>query len=410
MSKICSIDLFCGAGGLSLGLKQAGFSVSLAVDNWPIAKGTYSTNFPRTRFLLEDIRDLQSSDIWSASNPPTLIAGGPPCQGFSSAGRREPADPRNTLVGVFARLVAEVKPSFFLFENVEGFLTAGRGSAVIALLDPLLEAGYRVHIQKINSANYGVPQLRKRVIAVGALRRDPSFPRPTHSAYGAPGAQLATTSLPPTPTLVETIGDLAIGLSHLNSHTRETLYGIDLERSTALKPGQTMKDLPSELQHVSYSRRANRRVRDGTPTDRRGGAPAGLRRLTPVEPSKAITGAAISEFLHPSSHGFLTVRECARIQTFPDTFTFTGSRRERALLVGNAVPPRLAKLFGLSIMFDYNNLGNSSAEFSGGKLLSFIPTLSEGMSPALKKVVEIVNTRYSKGRQEATWEQLPLYA
>ena len=207
------IDLFCGAGGLSLGLKRAGFSTALAVDNWPAAQETFACNFPDVPLLLADIDQLRVTDLLDAAGiqgdeHPTLIAGGPPCQGFSSAGRREPKDPRNTLVGTFARLVAESLPQFFLFENVEGFLTTGRGSAIVALLDPLLEAGYQIHVRKVNAANYGVAQLRKRVIAVGALGMAPSFPAPTHSAYGAPGAHLAGRYLPRTPTIQETIGDL----------------------------------------------------------------------------------------------------------------------------------------------------------------------------------------------------------
>src|SRR5690606_12779965 len=99
------------------------------------------------------------------------------------------------------------------------------------------------------------------------------------------------------------------------------------------------RDLPQELWHGTYSRRANRRVSDGVPTDRRGGAPAGLRRLRPDQPSKAITSAAPSEFVHPLEDRMLTLRECARLQTFPDEFLFAGSRSERAVQIGNAVPP-----------------------------------------------------------------------
>ena len=410
MDKPTAIDLFCGAGGLSLGLKQAGFNLNLAVDNWTIAKQTFSANFPEAVCILADLRTLQTTDLENASGPPTLIAGGPPCQGFSSAGRRAPEDPRNTMVGLFARLVAEAEPPFFLFENVEGFLTTGRGSAVFTLLDPLLEAGYQVHLRKVNAANYGVPQLRKRVIAIGALRRALSFPKPTHSAFGSPGAHLAATWLPPTPTLEETIEDLETETLSRDSHVREPLAGIELRRSIALRPGQTMKDLPLELQHKSYHRRANRRVRDGTPTERRGGAPAGLRRLVPDEPSKAITGSAINEFLHPHAHGFLTIRECARLQTFPDEFTFSGSRRERASLIGNAVPPHLAKVIGQSLLCDYYESDGNYEECTKGRLLSFVPTLSEGMSPILKEVVGKVGKRYDTESKKEQWEQLLLYA
>ena len=323
------IDLFCGAGGLSLGLGQAGFRTALAVDNWAAAEATFTYNFPETPFLPADAGELTAADLRAYadySGRPTVVAGGPPCQGFSSAGRRHEEDSRNTLVGTFARLVTELRPAFFLFENVEGFLTAGRGAAIVALLDPLLEAGYQVHFRKVNAANYGVPQLRKRVIAIGRLGEPPTFPEPTHSARGAPGVQLAGEGLPCTPTLGEALADLAHGPSELTDHVRTPLTVIEAARSRALRPGQTMRDLPSNLQHKSYAKRANRRVRDGTPTEHRGGAPSGLRKLRADEPSKAITGVATSEFLHPSIQAASrseNVRACRHSRT---TFAFLGAR------------------------------------------------------------------------------------
>jgi DNA (cytosine-5)-methyltransferase 1 len=413
--ELKAIDLFCGAGGLSLGLKRAGFGAALSVDNWSAAQEAFACNFPEVPFLLADIDQLQGADLLDSAGMrgeerPTLIAGGPPCQGFSSAGKRKPKDPRNTLVGTFARLVAELMPPFFLFENVEGFLTTGRGSAIFALLDPILEAGYQTHLFKVNAANYGVPQLRKRVIAIGALGMEPSFPALTHSAFGAPGAHLAGRLLPRTPTIQETIGDLEKVPTCLDGHVREPLEGLDLQRSVALKPGQTMRDLPIDLQHESYFRRANRRVRDGMPTERRGGAPAGLRRLRPDEPSKAITGSAISEFLHPLLDGFLTIRECARLQTFPDEFGFMGTKNEQALLIGNAVPPRLAEAFGRSLFRDYRPSQVNEILSTGGKLLTFSPTLSAGMSPILTEIVVHVKKRYGVGTGDMMQAQLPLYA
>ncbi len=409
------LDLFCGAGGLSLGLKRAGFKVALAVDNWSAAQKTFACNFPDAPFLAANIDQVRSTDLLDAADIQsneqlTLIAGGPPCQGFSSAGKREPRDPRNTLVGTFARLVAELRPQFLLFENVEGFLTTGRGAAIFALLDPILESGYQVHLRKVNAANYGVPQLRKRVIAVGALGTMPSFPGPTHSAYGGPGAHLAGRNLPLTPTLQEAIGDLENVPPRFDGHIREPLKGTDLQRCIALKPGQTMRDLPIDLQHDSYSRRANRRVRDGMPTERRGGAPAGLRRLRPDEPSKAVTGTSITEFLHPSLDGFLTVRECARLQTFPDEFEFIGTRNAQALLIGNAVPPRLAEALGRSLLGDYHTSIVNKPVAAPGKLLSFSPTLSTGMSPILGDIFEQVSKRYRLRVYEKNATQLLLYA
>lgn len=399
-----SIDLFCGAGGLSLGLKAQGFKIALAGDNWDAAFHTYVENFPEVPFCHSDAKLLTGAQLLhesGLSNGPTLVAGGPPCQGFSSAGRRDANDPRNTLVSIFARLAAELMPPFVLFENVEGFLTAGDGQALIALLDPLLEAGYRVHLRKVNAANYGVPQLRKRVVAIGALNRCPNFPAPTHSAYGMPGALRAGTTLPPTATLLEGIAHLPppdSGMTNGSDHQAASLSDLDLQRAALLREGETMRSLPPALQHQSYLRRAFRRVMDGMPTERRGGAPAGLRRLRGDEPCKAITAAAIREFLHPKEDRFLTLRECASLQTFPSNFKWVGTVSEKALLIGNAVPPQLAKVFAQGILTD---IEQPEVKLSGsGALLSFVPTLSEGMSPALRQVARLVERRYGQGASQ----------
>ena len=250
-------------------------------------------------------------------------------------------------------------------------------------------------MRKVNAANYGVPQHRKRVIAVGGLGWEPSFPEPTHSAHGAPGARLAGTRLPPTPTLQEALAGLPppgrIEPGNPPGHFYRPLVGIDLERAQALQPGQTMRDLPKKHWHESYRRRAYRRVMDGTPTERRGGAPAGVRRLVPSEPSKAITAGAVSEFLHPSENRNLTLRECARIQTFSDDFRFRGTCAEQAQLIGNAVPPLLATVIARVLAAD---LLVAEPESERGELLSFVPTLSNGMSPILERVTKTVRSTF----------------
>lgn len=383
------VDLFCGAGGLSLGCQRAGFSLVQAFDNWKPAVETYRANFGHhveQVDVTEDVK-LQRAD---------LVIGGPPCQGFSSAGMRRPRDERNTLAKVFGRLIARFKPPSFIFENVEGFLTGVAGQFVFDLLDPLIEAGYRIHLRKINAANYGVPQHRKRVIAIGGLGWDPPFPSPTHSAYGAPGAHLAGRNLPATPSVDSALHGLPPATpvdqsSSDNDHVYTPLRGQDMERATALRPGQTMRDLPEELWHCSYRRRANRRVMDGTPTERRGGAPAGLRRLCADAPSKAITGGALNEFVHPDEHRPLTVRECARLQTFPDSFRFVASRRDAIQLIGNAVPPLLAEQIAKSLI---EILGHARPTDAGGALLSFVPTMSNGGSPILRTVTGKVFSQY----------------
>ncbi len=174
----------------------------------------------------------------------------------------------------------------------------------------------------------------------------------------------------------------------------------DLDRARLLEPGQCMRDLPRNLWHESYRRRAFRRVMDGTPTERRGGAPAGLRRLRPDEPSKTITGGALGEFLHPTLDRPLTVRECARLQTFPDNFSFVGRIRDAIQLIGNAVPPRLALIIGTSLRAD---LEEHRTTRKRGKLLSFVPTLSIGMSPVLRDVCQRVASRFGLEEQLQLW-------
>jgi DNA (cytosine-5)-methyltransferase 1 len=299
-----------------------------------------------------------------------------------------------------------------VFENVEGFLTAEDGYHVLELLDPLIAAGYQVHLQKVNAANFGVPQHRKRVIAIGGLGWTPTFPQPTHSAFGAPGAHLAARHLPRALTLADAISGLPAPAAEPpgepTDHYASRLFGVDLQRAKHLSEGQTMRDLPEELQHESYRRRAFRRVMDGTPTDRRGGAPAGLRRLRADEPCKAITGAARAEFLHPKEDRYLTLRECARIQTFPDSFTFAGSPSDRQQLIGNAVPPRLARALASSLRRQLE--AGVTASGDAGRLLTFVPTLSLGMSPALTSITERVRRRYSLAPTETPVEQIPLWS
>lgn len=393
MSKktLTVLDLFCGAGGLSLGFKWAGYELVLAVDNNEAALQTYAANLGSHCKAL----DLSNPDVHLPST--SIIIGGPPCQGFSSAGARRDGDNRNSLVACYAGIIVRLRPRAFIFENVEGFLTAENGMRVFDLLSPLLEAGYRIHLQKVNCANFGVPQHRKRVIAVGGLGFNPTFPSPTHTAYGAPGALLASKHLPLAPTIMETIGNLPTASTCPpgcpQGHFYRPLEGTDLERAVALKPGMTMKDLPDSFHHTSYRRRAFRRVMDGTPTERRGGAPAGIRRLKPDEPSKAITGGARSEFLHPVKNRHLTLRECARLQTFPDEFVFCGTQAEQAQLIGNAVPP----LFGLTIARSLAaDLSLNQSIAQQGALLSFLPTLSRGYSPALRQMTDDVLRTFAK--------------
>ncbi len=151
MDDLTVVDLFAGAGGLSLGFQRAGFRNLWAADNQPAATETFKRNI---HHLVECVEIEATTEF----PRPTVIVGGPPCQGFSSAGMRESGDVRNTLVSVFAQVVARIRPEAFVFENVEGILTSDGGGRLSELLDPVIAHGYRVHLRKVNAANFGVPQ------------------------------------------------------------------------------------------------------------------------------------------------------------------------------------------------------------------------------------------------------------
>ena len=401
---ITVVDLFCGAGGLGAGLRTAGLETTHAVDSLPAAVRTHGMNFAKPA-------SLQSLG-WDAELPPAdVIVGGPPCQGFSSAGQRRLEDSRNSLVAVFAQLVARHRPGAFVFENVEGFLTGDDGRHLLEFLDTLVAAGYCMHLRKVNAAHYGIPQHRKRVIAIGGLGWDPGFPSYTHCAVGMPGATRVGRGLPRCPTVDEALRGLPAAERRTSSkspasdHSFRAPRNADLARYRALAPGQTMKDLPEELWHPTFRRRAFRRVMDGTPSERRGGAPAGLRRLRGDQPSKAITSGAATEFVHPVEPRLLTLRECARLQTFPDSFRFAGTQAERALLIGNAVPPLLGEVLGRHLKQALSESGASKERASPG-LKSFVATTGAAMSPALRRSTAAVEARYLATRQP----QLPLLA
>lgn len=392
------VDLFCGAGGLATGFTQAGVKTVLASDNWPPAEKTYRSNYPNHRFELADIRSLDLSKMLSSTVDATnlIVAGGPPCQGFSSAGARKRSDARNTLVSTFAEKAVSLRPAVIVFENVEGFLTLDSGRFVIDLLKPLIDSGYRVRLEKHNVANFGVPQLRKRVIGIAALGRNPEPLQETHYAHGMPGATLIAKEKPPVDGVLTCLQN-ASPLQDDPLNKKRELTGLDLERVQHIPPGGTMRDLPEALQHHSWNARANRRVSDGMPTERRGGAPVGMRRLVAGEPSKAITSAATREFIHPVEDRFLTQREAALLQTFPASYEFIGNRAEINTLIGNAIPPQFAKAIADSVIRTMSKTVDSSLR---GGLDALRLTNSSGVSPALARTIELVESTFTRSLVE----------
>jgi DNA (cytosine-5)-methyltransferase 1 len=371
-----AISLFSGAGGCSLGFQQAGYDIRFAMDIDADTVESYRRNFSGTPCEVADIRELSAGMLLQRAGlqPGELdiLLGGPPCQGFSSAGVKAGADPRNSLLRHYVRLLEGVRPKWFLMENVEGLLTNAGGSHIRDAVASFLEAGYSVNVEKVYAQGYGVPQRRKRVLIVGnRLGCDFVFPGPVTRFSGSifrKGEITFSTAVGDLPPVAENANQtvafrkpprnelqtcLRGETRTVTDHYSPALSKIQLERVQGLRAGQTMKDLPARLQHESFRRRAFRRVMDGTPVEKRGGAPSGLKRLFADEPSLTITSAATREFVHPTEDRLLTLRECARLQTFPDWFEFAGGAASRIRQIGNAIPPMLARAVGEHIAQEY---------------------------------------------------------
>lgn len=400
-----AISLFCGAGGCSLGFKQAGYSILYANDKDVSAVKTYKENFPDTLCIQEDIDRLDFGQILKDINLNAgdldILIGGPPCQGFSTAGLCFWDDPRNHLLKSYVRALSILQPKWFIMENVEGLLTSNKGIYIYETVKAFIELDYQVRVEKIYSQEYGIPQRRKRVFIVGnRLGYDYQMPEPTLKISGQIFRSSEATISHAIRGLPEPTNSHSLELDYdyppfndfdtllrnsskkVTEHYFPEINGIQKERITALKPGQTMKDLPEELQHESFKKRANRRVADGMPSEKRGGAPSGLKRLHVNEPSLTITGSATHELIHPEANRPLTIRECARIQKFPDSFVFCGNASQKIYQVGNAIPPMLARIFAEHIRDDY---GFKQKCNLNGRLLGYLLTKAEAMSPALER-------------------------
>jgi DNA (cytosine-5)-methyltransferase 1 len=416
-----AICLFAGAGGCSLGFRQANYDIRLAMDIDSDAVESYQRNFTGTLCEVADIRVLGADVLLQRAQlqPGELdiLLGGPPCQGFSSAGVKAGQDPRNSLLRHYVRLLEGVRPKWFLMENVEGLLTNAGGTHVHKAVSAFLEAGYSVNVEKIYAQGYGVPQRRKRVIIVGnRLGHDFVFPEPVTRFSGhifRKGEITFSTAVGDLPPAAESPSQTVAfrqppqnelqaylrGEAHVvTDHYAPALSKIQRERVLSLGAGQTMKNLPEHLQHESFRRRAFRRVMDGTPVEKRGGAPSGLKRLFANEPSLTITGAATREFVHPSEDRLLTLRECARLQTFPDWFEFAGRAASRIQQIGNAIPPILARALGEQIAEAYGFVLRYSGHRSPS--LRFCLTRSEGMSPALSQTESLLSELAGENKEQ----------
>ena len=313
------ISLFTGAGGLDIGFKEAGFEGLLASDIMPQARDSFSLNFPEEPYLLEDIRKLSISEIKSyiGDKKIDVIIGGPPCQGFSNMGNKNSADPRNTLFESYVKIVDAIRPKCFVFENVKGLFTMFEGRYFEQVVNAFMAIGYNLHYSMIDTSNYGVPQKRERVFIVGTISEE-QFLFPAHSSdsYG---------NIKAFRNVGEAINDLMDKGEEFPNHIALNHSDIVVRRYQLIPEGGKLpkpEDLPEDIRRKNFGNTYTRLHRQ--------------------EVSSTIVPGNNALPVHPVLNRSLTPREGARIQTFPDSYIFSGDRRSQCIQVGNAVPPLMA--------------------------------------------------------------------
>lgn len=353
--KLTVVDLFSGCGGLSLGFENTGkYKILAGIDNYKDALDTFVANHSGAKGLNLDLFDDKFTlEIKQAINNEKvdIVVGGPPCQGFSLTGPRNFDDKRNTLYLAMIKAVKDLKPKAFLIENVPGLATMYDGKVKDEILHRFEELGYEVKHRVLLAANYGVPQMRKRVFFVGIKNGlgHFEFPEPTHKEESYVSSSEAISDLPPRdkefgeeideytqePTS-EYQKEMRRGASKLMNHVA-TKHTEKIKQVIALVPdGGNYKDLP---EGVGVHRKFNE----------------AWTRYNSRKPSRTIDTGHRNHF-HYKWDRVPTVRENARLQSFPDTFVLKGSRTSQQTQVGNAVPPKLAEAVANQIYKAVNNL------------------------------------------------------
>jgi len=365
------IDLFCGAGGMSLGFEQAGFDIVASVDVDPIHCATHEFNFPNCKSICASVVDLTGKRIRSDASIGTrdvdVVFGGAPCQGFSMIGKRAIDDPRNQLVFHFVRLIKEIRPKFFVFENVKGLTLGNHRKLLDEMLDELEGVGYKVQrdYKVLNAANFGVPQDRQRLFLIGSRRGIalPEYPS-AQTAYHkrAKGGQLSL-GLPNVPTVWEAIGDIP------DADKFKTLLDIDEVKVKMGKPSVYAAKLRGDVKDphdFSHPRDFDSEVitssmrtvhtdesigRFSKTTPGKSEPISRFLRLNPQGVSNTIRAGTDSQRgahtsprpIHPKYSRVITVREAARLHSYPDWFRFHRTKWHGFRQVGNSVPPLLAR-------------------------------------------------------------------
>jgi DNA (cytosine-5)-methyltransferase 1 len=324
------IDFFCGAGGFSLGLVKAGHELYCGVDHWLPSQNTYEAYFGKDKFKKIDLSSVDPKDIKKIlgikADEIDLVVGGPPCQGFSSMGKQNLKDPRNKLAINFAEIIAVIKPKFFILENVSAVQGKKFEALITNLSDLFNEAGYtNLHAEVLDAQEFNVPQRRKRFFLIGSLDKKIELSMPSGSK------KLATVG--------QAILDLVGKENAFKNHVPMNHNSIVKARLKYIPEGGKL-DLEKLPKSLSYGTRADfkeNKIKNFSHI---------YQRLSRDKISGTIVPGHNAFPIHPTEDRSLTVREAARIQTFPDKIEFFGTRQDQCILVGNAVPINLSLAFG----------------------------------------------------------------
>jgi DNA (cytosine-5)-methyltransferase 1 len=337
-----AVDLFAGGGGLTVGLKKAGFKVVSAVEIEAHAFSTYKANHPEVQVYKQDIRKVSGQDLIKSS--PTgqidLLSGCPPCQGFSTLTRKNKVeDPRNLLILEMGRLVEEIQPKIVMMENVPGLPIKGK-QMFEELLLKLCDIGYIPQWKVLQVADYGVPQSRKRLVLLAGKGFSVPLPEPTHSRNGKNGLHPWITlkdaiSQMPEPTVLSQTYSFG-GPQVFNWHVVRSLSDSTLQRLRAAKPGESRRLLPNELRPDCHK-------------DRNDGFNNVYGRMAWNQVASTITGGCTTvskgRFGHPEQDRTISVREAALLQTFPENYIFDTPYIDYVCqIIGNALPCQFAQI------------------------------------------------------------------
>lgn len=355
--KLKVIDLFCGVGGLSYGFaRDARFEIVASNEVLPNMAKAYSLNHPFVKVYVEDIKKFNAKkiecDLGIKPSEIDIIVGGPPCQAYSTVGKRLIDDPRGKLFQEYYRILKEFNPKHFLFENVKGLVSMQNGELLKTIIFLFETLGYKVQCKILNSADFGVPQLRERLIVIGSkLKTDFQYPEPTH-CNSEEILNLFSKKLKPYLTLEEAISDLPFIKSGEESFEYASHPINEFQKQMRKNTSNKLMDHNSPKNNAKLVKIMELLPDGGTPED----LPTNLRptsgfkntycRLWWKRPSTTITRnlstPSSSRCIHPKAPRPLTTREGARIQCFPDDYQFYGSRSDKNLQIGNAVPTFLS--------------------------------------------------------------------